>query len=332
MSKRLRARDDRQPPGVHLARRLDHGPALVEVHHRPVAAGTCHEQDRVAGRARRARTASAGSRAARRGRASRSSANGVTIGATTPRQRRRASAGVSTADLLRASISGSAGLYRIERARRPRRRRGDQTARRRSAATRCRARRRPTPSSRARATRRRSSPGSGPRPSIPQREYGERRDRARRAAEEAGLDGLVVWSMGGSTLDRYSNVFWLTNHYDAGNVYPDVAPLFTGLRPDRARPARATARRSSSSTSRTGATTSSTATGSGSAATSTRAWSRRSRRPGLATRRRRPHRRGAHVGDRPPGAGSRRCRRPGSRARTNCSWTCGASRARPRSR
>ena len=26
-----------------------------------------------------------------------------------------------------------------------------------------------------------------------------------------------------------SSVFWLTNHYDAGNVYPDVAPLFTGF-------------------------------------------------------------------------------------------------------
>ena len=69
----------------------------------------------------------------------------------------------------------------------------------------------------------------GPRPSIPKSEYALRRNRARQAAREAGLDGLVIWSMGGSTLDRYSNVFWLTNHYDAGNVYPDVAPLFTGF-------------------------------------------------------------------------------------------------------
>src|SRR5205823_878420 len=69
----------------------------------------------------------------------------------------------------------------------------------------------------------------GRRPSIPKKEYAERRERVRRPAEEAGPAGLVVWSMGGSTLDRYSNVFWLTNHYDAGNVYPDVAPLFTGF-------------------------------------------------------------------------------------------------------
>ena len=35
--------------------------------------------------------------------------------------------------------------------------------------------------------------------------------------------------MGGSTLDRYANVFWLTNHYEIGNVFPDVAPIFTGF-------------------------------------------------------------------------------------------------------
>ncbi len=69
----------------------------------------------------------------------------------------------------------------------------------------------------------------GTRPSIPRHEYGERRERARRAAEEASLDGILVWSMGGSTLDRYANVFWLTNHYEIGNVFPDVRPIFTGF-------------------------------------------------------------------------------------------------------
>ena len=56
-----------------------------------------------------------------------------------------------------------------------------------------------------------------------------RRDAARADARAAGLDGLLVWSMGGSTLDRYANVFYLTNHYDPGNVYPDVPPYFTGF-------------------------------------------------------------------------------------------------------
>ena len=30
--------------------------------------------------------------------------------------------------------------------------------------------------------------------------------------------------MGGSTLDRYASVFYLTNHYDAGNVFPTSGP------------------------------------------------------------------------------------------------------------
>ena len=69
----------------------------------------------------------------------------------------------------------------------------------------------------------------GPRPSIPRGEYALRRDLARSRAAEAGMDGLLAWSMGGSTLDRYANVFWLTNHYEIGNVFPDVAPIFTGF-------------------------------------------------------------------------------------------------------
>ena len=68
-----------------------------------------------------------------------------------------------------------------------------------------------------------------PRPSIPRGEYAGRRAAVRLAAQQAGLDGLVAWSAGGSTLDRYASVFYLTNHYDAGNVFPDVRPLFTGF-------------------------------------------------------------------------------------------------------
>jgi Xaa-Pro aminopeptidase len=43
------------------------------------------------------------------------------------------------------------------------------------------------------------------------------------------MAGLLVWSMGGSTLDRFSNVFYLTNHYDPGNVFPDAQDLFQGF-------------------------------------------------------------------------------------------------------
>ena len=69
-----------------------------------------------------------------------------------------------------------------------------------------------------------------PRPSIPREEYPQRRAAVRLAAQEAGLDGIVAWSMGGSTLDRYSSVFYLTNHYDAGNVFPGRPPPVHRLR------------------------------------------------------------------------------------------------------
>ena len=67
------------------------------------------------------------------------------------------------------------------------------------------------------------------RPSIPPAEYPARRAALRLAAQQSGLDGVLAWSAGGSTLDRYASVFYLTNHYDAGNVFPDVRPLFTGF-------------------------------------------------------------------------------------------------------
>ncbi len=69
----------------------------------------------------------------------------------------------------------------------------------------------------------------GRRPQIPRDEYVSRRDVVRSDAREAGFEGLVVWSMGGSTLDRYGNVFYLSNHYDPGNVFFDVRPHFTGF-------------------------------------------------------------------------------------------------------
>ncbi|HVW19458.1 MAG TPA: Xaa-Pro peptidase family protein [Solirubrobacteraceae bacterium] len=48
-------------------------------------------------------------------------------------------------------------------------------------------------------------------------------------AEEAGFDGVIAWSMGGSTLDRFANVFYLTNHYQPCCVLPDGVPLWTGF-------------------------------------------------------------------------------------------------------
>jgi Xaa-Pro aminopeptidase len=50
-------------------------------------------------------------------------------------------------------------------------------------------------------------------PAIPVEEYGARRSRAVELARDRGLDGLLVWSLGGSTLDSFGDVFYLTNHY-----------------------------------------------------------------------------------------------------------------------
>lgn len=67
------------------------------------------------------------------------------------------------------------------------------------------------------------------RPSIPRSEYAERRERARLRAQEAGLDALIVWSMGGSTLDSFGDVFYLTNHYPVEPKVPDLRPHWTGF-------------------------------------------------------------------------------------------------------
>ena len=66
-------------------------------------------------------------------------------------------------------------------------------------------------------------------PTIPTAEYEERRERARAAAREAGLAGLLVWSMGGSTLDSYGDVFYLSNHFSVEPKAPDVSPHWTGF-------------------------------------------------------------------------------------------------------
>ncbi len=48
---------------------------------------------------------------------------------------------------------------------------------------------------------------------IPAEEFADRRRKAVTAAKERGLDGLLVWSRGGSTVDYYGDVLYLTNHH-----------------------------------------------------------------------------------------------------------------------
>jgi Xaa-Pro aminopeptidase len=58
-------------------------------------------------------------------------------------------------------------------------------------------------------------------PTIPAEEFTERRSRAAAAAKARGLDGLLVCSRGGGTLDRYADVFYLTNFYTHFPFIPD---------------------------------------------------------------------------------------------------------------
>jgi len=63
---------------------------------------------------------------------------------------------------------------------------------------------------------------------IPPEEFAGRRAAATKAARQAGLDGLLVCSRGGGTLDRYADVMYLTNHYSSFPFIPDVEGKWTG--------------------------------------------------------------------------------------------------------
>jgi Xaa-Pro aminopeptidase len=50
-------------------------------------------------------------------------------------------------------------------------------------------------------------------PTVPAAEFKERQRRALAAAAERGLDGLVVWGRGGTSVDFYGDVLYLANHH-----------------------------------------------------------------------------------------------------------------------
>jgi Xaa-Pro aminopeptidase len=59
-------------------------------------------------------------------------------------------------------------------------------------------------------------------------EYRDRQRRFAGALAQAGLDGAIVVSRGGSTFDRHANVFYLTGHYQHYSYLPDSPGLFSG--------------------------------------------------------------------------------------------------------
>lgn len=54
-------------------------------------------------------------------------------------------------------------------------------------------------------------------------EFGRRRSRAVKAAAERGLDGLLVWSRGGTSVDFYGDVLYLANHHSPFPPNQDTA-------------------------------------------------------------------------------------------------------------
>ena len=56
-------------------------------------------------------------------------------------------------------------------------------------------------------------------------EFRERQDRARAAAAEQGLDGIVVWSRGGGPVDMSADVVYLANHYSQQPYMADHAGI-----------------------------------------------------------------------------------------------------------
>jgi Xaa-Pro aminopeptidase len=59
-------------------------------------------------------------------------------------------------------------------------------------------------------------------------EYEQRWRAAQRECRALGLDGLVIWSRGGQTLDSYSDVFYLSGHYPRFGMAPDFPPHWVG--------------------------------------------------------------------------------------------------------
>jgi Xaa-Pro aminopeptidase len=63
---------------------------------------------------------------------------------------------------------------------------------------------------------------------IPAEEFAARREKAVEAARARGLNGLLIWSRGGTTVDYYGDVLYLANHHTPVPQIPDHAPAWSG--------------------------------------------------------------------------------------------------------
>ncbi len=59
-------------------------------------------------------------------------------------------------------------------------------------------------------------------------EFEKRRNDCQKVANERGLNGVMVWSRGGGTWDRYAGCGYFANHYQQRCYLPDELPLWSG--------------------------------------------------------------------------------------------------------
>src|SRR6476646_2190236 len=65
-------------------------------------------------------------------------------------------------------------------------------------------------------------------PVIERSEYLDRQVAFANSLARAGLPGAIVFSRGGSTLDRFADVFYLTGFYQSYGYLPETPGLFSG--------------------------------------------------------------------------------------------------------
>ncbi|MGH2596264.1 MAG: hypothetical protein ACRDH7_09910, partial [Actinomycetota bacterium] len=70
--------------------------------------------------------------------------------------------------------------------------------------------------------------GVDPERFIPLDEFRDRQDRARAAAQDLGLDGLVVWSRGGGPIDVSADLMYLANYYTQQPYIADHVGIGSG--------------------------------------------------------------------------------------------------------
>src|SRR2546423_208590 len=65
-------------------------------------------------------------------------------------------------------------------------------------------------------------------PAIEQLEFESRWQAVAKSCVEQELDGLVVWSRGGATVDGFADAFYLSHYYPAFPLAENIPPIWSG--------------------------------------------------------------------------------------------------------